>query len=374
MTDPNDGLRMTEFLNAAVELLTIQSTADRPDDLQRAVDFVVDFVGPGFHVERFASHGKPSALLYCGDRRPTFRVLLNGHVDVVPASPEQFRPYTDDGRLYARGAQDMKITALAQAHVFRQTAAELPFPLGLQVVADEEIGGRDGTGHQVENGVDAEFALFGESSGLDIVADSKGLVQAKLSARGRSAHGAYPWLGDNALLQIMDTVARLRAVYPMPDQAEWRTTVNVARVSTSNQAANKVPDDAEAWLDIRFPAQDRDLGGRSSAEIADYLQSLCEPGVTAEVLARGAPHHVDHDHPDVRALGEAARSAGYGGRFIYKHGSCDARYLAAKGVAAVAFGIGGDGQHGPDEYAEISTIEPYCQALEGFLALGAANI
>ena len=58
------------FLAAASELLAIPSTADRPADLGQALDFMLDFVGPGFTVERFESGGKPSALVYAGADRP----------------------------------------------------------------------------------------------------------------------------------------------------------------------------------------------------------------------------------------------------------------------------------------------------------------
>jgi succinyl-diaminopimelate desuccinylase len=75
------------FLAAASELLAMPSTADRPDELRRALNFVVDFVGPGFTVERFESGGKPSALIYREGERPRFRVILNAHLDVVPAPP-----------------------------------------------------------------------------------------------------------------------------------------------------------------------------------------------------------------------------------------------------------------------------------------------
>ena len=54
------------FLAAACTLLAVPSTADRPDDLHRALGLVIDFVGPGFTVERFGSGGKPSALLSAG--------------------------------------------------------------------------------------------------------------------------------------------------------------------------------------------------------------------------------------------------------------------------------------------------------------------
>jgi succinyl-diaminopimelate desuccinylase len=58
------------FLAVVSELPAIQSTADRATDLSKALDFALDFVGPGFTVERFESGGKPSALLYIGTDRP----------------------------------------------------------------------------------------------------------------------------------------------------------------------------------------------------------------------------------------------------------------------------------------------------------------
>src|SRR5262249_39902198 len=169
MTGQDGGVDLDAFLATAVDLLAIPSTADQPQQLRRAVGFVVDFVGPGFVVEWFESSGKPSALLYPdrfrGATRPEFRVILNGHLDVVPAEPEQFRPRRIGARLYARGAQDMKITALLQARVFRELAGRVAYPLALQLVADEEVGGRDGTLFQLRRGVTGSFVIIGEHSG-----------------------------------------------------------------------------------------------------------------------------------------------------------------------------------------------------------------
>jgi succinyl-diaminopimelate desuccinylase len=154
------------FLTAACELLAVESTGDRPAELHRALGLVLDFVGPGFSVEWFESGGKPSALVYRGITRPRFSLILNAHLDVVPAATRQFQPYRDGDRLYARGAQDMKVSALVQALVFRELAGSLPYPLGLQLVTDEESGGRDGTLLQLEQGVTGQFAVIGEASGL----------------------------------------------------------------------------------------------------------------------------------------------------------------------------------------------------------------
>ena len=363
-------MELDVFLTIAVELLAVPSTADRPEELRRAVDFVVDFVGPGFSVERFDSNGKPSALIYAdGYRaaRPEFRVILNAHLDVVPGDPAQFRPRRDGDRLYARGAQDMKVSALLQAQVFRDLAKTLPYPLALQLVADEEVGGRDGTLHQLQQGVTGTFVVIGEHSGLNIVADSKGLLHARLRAGGHSGHGAYPWLGDNALIKLVNTVSRLLARYPVPTEEVWRTTVNLARVDTPNRPFNQIPAQAEAWLDIRFPAEDADLNGRTPREIAEYLRTFCEPGVTVAIDQVDPPHHTDHDRAEVKELRTAAQSHGYPADFLYKHGSGDGGFYSGRGIAAVAFGVGGAGQHGPDEYVEIATIVPYYRALKEFL-------
>ena len=356
------------FLAAASELLSIQSTADRPAELNRALDFAVDFVGPGFTVERFESGGKPSALLYVAAERPRrFQVILNAHLDVVPAEPAQFRPRRDGDRLYARGAQDMKVSALVQTQVFRELARTVPYPLALQLVTDEEVGGRNGTLHQIDQGVGGEFVVIGESSGLRIVTDSKGMITATLRAVGRGGHSAYPWFADNALVKLHRTLDRLLAAYPVPTEEAWRTTVNVAKIETPNQARNQIPALAEAWLDLRFPPEDSDLNGKTAEEITAHLAAFCEPGVTAVVDLADPPHHANRDRPEIRRLREAAADRGYRADFLRKHGAADGRFYYQRGIDAVIFGIGGDGLHGPDEYADTTTIAPYYRALTDFL-------
>ena len=287
---------------------------------------------------------------------------------MVPAAAGQFRPRRDGDRLYARGAQDMKISALAEALAFRQLAAALPYPVALQLVTDEEVGGRNGTRYQLERGVRGQFVIIGETSRLRIVTDSKGMLGVTLRATGHGAHSAYQWFGDNALVKLVGSVERVLARYPVATAEEWRTTVNLARIDTPNQARNQIPAAAEAWLDIRFPSEDHDFSGRSASEVAAYLQTFCEPGVTAVVDSLDAPHHTDRDRPEIGRLRAAALAQGYQPDFLRKHGAGDGRFYGALGIAAVAFGVGGDGQHGADEYAEISTIEPYYRALRQFLA------
>jgi succinyl-diaminopimelate desuccinylase len=157
------------------------------------------------------------------------------------------------------------------------------------------------------------------------------------------------------------------ARYPVVTEEAWRTTVNLARIQTPNTARNQIPELAEAWLDIRFPPEDADFNDKSAREITAYLAVFCEPGVTPVVDYADPPHRADQNRPEVRSLQQAARNQGYRGGFLRKHGAGDARFYYQKGVDAVAFGIGGDGQHGADEYADTTTIAPYYRALRKFL-------
>jgi succinyl-diaminopimelate desuccinylase len=352
-------------IDRLADLIAIRSTADRPDDLRRALDLVVAEAGPAWTVRRFTSHGKPSALLHPPGADGPFRVILNAHLDVVPGADDQFVPRRDDTRLYGRGAHDMKAAALVLTGVFRDLAATLPYPIALQLVTDEEVGGADGTGHQLDQGVRAAFVIIGEQSALRVVTDSKGICHARISTSGRSAHAAYPWLGDNALLALTEAVSRVLTAYPLPTAEAWTTTVTVARMDTPNRAVNQVPAAATAWLDIRYPPTDPDFSGRTPAEVAAHLAKLS--GATAEVDALGPPHHADPSGTEVRLLREAIRTTGHPGDLLRKHGAADGRYYHALGIDAVIFGPGGDGQHGPDEYVDLTTLGPYRDALTAFL-------
>jgi succinyl-diaminopimelate desuccinylase len=356
------------FEDRLAALIAIPSTSDRPGALGDALDFVLAQLSD-FPVRRYVSNGKPSALVHVGDG--PFRVMLNAHLDVVPGAPSQFRPYRVGDRLFARGAHDMKISALVQATVFAELAAALPYPVALQLVTDEEVGGFDGTAHQIASGVRADFVVIGEFSDLRVVTASKGICQAMLTASGSAAHAAYPWLGSNALLTLIAGIDRLMRRYPVPPDEAWTTTVNVARIETPNTAANQVPASATAFLDIRFPPADTDFSGRTPSQVADHLSSVA--GVPAEVAALGQPHETSADNSYLATLRSSLVGAGGPGTTMRKHGASDSRHYHAVGVDTVICGPGGHGQHGPDEYVDLTTIEAYRNALIAFLTSSAAS-
>jgi succinyl-diaminopimelate desuccinylase len=237
----------------------------------------------------------------------------------------------------------------------------------LQLVTDEEVGGRNGTAYQVEQGVRGQFVVIGEQSALDLVAESKGLLHAHLHAEGLAAHSAYQWQGDNALLILMRSLDALHERYPVATEEIWRTTMTVSRIATNNRTFNQVPADATAWLDIRFPPEDEELNGRTPEQVSEYLNGFCQPGSHIVVDRVDAPHWANPARAEVRALREAAQRQGYPAGFLRKHGAADSRFYSQIGIDAVIFGVGGHGQHGPQEYVDIPTIPAYHAALTAFL-------
>jgi acetylornithine deacetylase/succinyl-diaminopimelate desuccinylase-like protein len=115
--------------------------------------------------------------------------------------------------------------------------------------------------------------IIGEHSGLRIVTDSKGMITATLRAVGRSGHSAYPWRGDNALIKLQTSLANLLAAYPPATEEAWRTTVNLARIQTPNQARNQDPRPGRGMAGHPLP------GRRHQPERQDHPADRRLPGV-----------------------------------------------------------------------------------------------
>ena len=150
------------------KLVSIESIDAKKEKLNEIVDFVMREL-KGFTIERFKQNNRPSLLAYVGNKRPEkFKVMLNAHLDVVAGRPDQFCVVEKGGKLWGRGVYDMKAAAAVEILVFKELASKLPYPLGLQLVTDEEMGGTDGTRFQIDAGVRAEFTIAGEGTNFDI--------------------------------------------------------------------------------------------------------------------------------------------------------------------------------------------------------------
>jgi succinyl-diaminopimelate desuccinylase len=333
------------------------------EGLRRAAEFVGGWLESNdITAEQTEARGLPVTTAEVGpDGAPT--LVLHGHMDVVPGGRDQFEPRVDGDRLYGRGAYDMKGALAVMLLVLLNLRNQDGVRLRLGIVSDEESEEEDNRGSDalVAAGFLGDFAITGEPTNLQVGVQAKGVLAMRLEVRGRSAHGASPWLGDNAVVKAVEVFRGIESLpFARHSSALFdRPSINLGRIM-GGDALNKVPDSCVIDVDIRFlPDQDPD-------EILEQVSGLPD----TEVLAtfRRPPAVVDASSPFVLGLCEAA-SPHHPERVmsVGRDGASDAVSFLAAGVPAVEFGPIGNGHHGPGEWVSISSLRSYRQALEGFV-------
>lgn len=360
-----------EIISQTMQLVAIPSTLDNPNALREAVDFVADFVATHADVtiERFEQNGITSFLAYKGKTRPTkFDILLNGHVDVVPGAPEQFVPHIKDGKLYGRGVLDMKGTAMVLTNLFCELVNEVPYSLGLEIVSDEENNGSNGVQYHIAQGVRADFAVMGEySNHRDAIYNAaRGHYWVEVGFKGRSAHGGYPWRGDNAILKASSFASAILARYPIPNEETWTTTATISSISTPNATYNKVPDYAVVKVDFRFVPEDEVF--LSEETLRAFIADIHPDAEVLGIASYGCSVFVGEDNTYIKGLSRAmANTTDIQPRFMARSAASDARHLAEYGVSCVEFGLYGHNSHSEDEYVEVDSFEEYAATMRAFL-------
>lgn len=345
----------------AKKLISIASIKDSPEKLKEVL-FVAKSELSEFSSEAFEKNGVPGLIFYNSQKRPDrFKIILNAHLDVVPGKENQYSPVEKEGRLYGRGADDMKAAAAAEILLFKEVAKNIEYPLALQLVTDEEVGGHDGTKYQIEKGVRADFVIAGEPTDFGVNNKAKGITWVNIKTSGKAAHGAYLWQGDNALWKIEKILEKIKSAYPNPEKEIWRTTFNLAKIETSNKTFNKVPDQAVASFDVRFVPEDKDI-------IIDKIKEIVGGDGSVDIITKESPQLTDENNPYVKKLREATKEiTGEDSPVIVKHGGSDIRLFNEVGCDGVTFGPIGFGLHTDDEWVDIKSLTDYFNILKTFL-------
>jgi succinyl-diaminopimelate desuccinylase len=295
-------------------------------------------------------------------------IVLHAHLDVVPARPEQFSPRVEDDRLFGRGAYDMKGGLAAMMCATRDLAEQGAVRVHLVCVADEESdeAAQRGSDYLVQRGYRGDFAITGEPTDLRIGVQAKGVLAMRIAVTGKAAHGATPWLGDNAVVKAVDVFRQIAALPFARESTELfdRPSINLGRI-VGGDALNKVPDTCVIDVVVRYlPGQDPEAILAAVGEIPDAS--------VAEVFHRDAAM-VDPNNPYVRVLAEAVTRGGEGAPAeqisVGRDGASDAVSFLAAGIPAVEFGPVGGGHHGPDEWVSLSSLERYRATLVDFVNL-----
>ena len=308
-------------------------------------------------------HGLPVTVADVGPETAPITLLLHGHIDVVPGRAEQFEPRVDGDRLYGRGAYDMKGAVAAMLLAVADLREQDGVRVRLGIVPDEESEEELERGGDVlvDEGFIGDFAITGEPTDMHVGVAAKGVVAMRLRVDGRAAHGATPWLGENAILRAIDV---FRAIQSLPFASRSselfdRPSINLGRI-LGGDALNKVPDTCFIDVDVRYlPEQDPDA---IIAEVAGI------PGATVVSTFRRAPAAVDPGSPFVRALCKATASHHEGEVMsVGRDGASDAVSFLRAGIPAVEFGPLGAGHHGPEEWVSVGSLAAYRRALVDFV-------
>ena len=299
--------------------------------------------------------------------RPT--LLVNGHLDVVPLveadwTVPPFGGVVRDGRLYGRGACDMKGGIAAAIEGLRgcvdagvRPACDVTFHL----VADEETGGRWGTEALLDSGrIQADAAIVPEPSELGICVAERGALLAEITVTGRAAHGSDPARGRSAIADAARLVLALQEA-DFGDPAHpllGSPTCNVGTIA-GGTAPNIVASSAVLRVDRRLlPGQSREQALTTLRAVLD--RAAPDVGYRLEVLAFVEASELAAEHPFVDVLRAACAPARNSTqspvRGLYL--GTDARFLRNQlGIPAVVYGPGSmTVAHTADEYVPLAEL------------------
>ena len=288
-----------------------------------------------------------------------------GHTDVVPPGDiaawthPPFAAEIADGRLYGRGAQDMKG---AIAAFIAAIPPSNPGSLSLLITGDEEGPAIDGTLRVLEwmaaNGQIPDFCLVGEPTSRMTLGDTlkigrRGSLNAWVTVQGTQGHSAYPQKADNPVHRLLAALAELTAA-PLDAGSEFfeASTLQVTGLQVDNTATNVIPGEAGAFLNIRFNER------HSPAALTAHLRG---------VLTRHAPRHdlrvivsgesfVTPPGPFVDALLRATtRATGIIPALDTGGGTSDARFITRLCPVAELGGVGSR-MHQVDESVPVAEL------------------
>ncbi len=252
-------------------------------------------------------------------------LLLSGHTDVVPAGdPKQwehdpFKAEAYDGWLWGRGSVDMKAAIAAQifaAKAVIESKAPLSSSFMLGFTVDDEIAGSWGMKYVIEKGLSSigwpkpTAHVLGEANDLNLTGSFKGRLWARVTTKGKSAHGGEPGLGVNAIDRMIRLIERLRTITSLTHLLMGRDTLNLG-ILQGGQKVNIVPDTCTAHFDMRMCAPGTsDSYERKMREMIAELQKEDSTFEVSEfeIYEKRDPIEMDPSHPVLDTFRECIRS------------------------------------------------------------------
>jgi acetylornithine deacetylase len=317
-----------------------------------------------------AAPGRPNVIATARGSGGGRTLLLNAHTDTVSHGEmtDPLVPRAQSGRLYGRGAYDMK-GGLAACLVAAAEAAtrDLRGDVVVAAVVDEEFSSL-GTQLLLER-ARADAAIVAEPTGMQVVIAHKGFVAFEIETHGRAAHGSRPDLGVDAIarmgptlvgLEELDRALRRQSSHPLLGHASLH-----CGVIEGGSGFSTYPDRCLLKAERRtVPGESTD---RIEAEIQGLLDRLRQTDddleVTWRVVAARNPFEIDSAEEIVALVGRHAGTGAPLGESYWTDAS-----LIGELIPTVVFGPGGEGAHATEEWVSIADVDR-CAAV--FLSVAA---
>lgn len=319
------------------------------------------FKSYGLHTELIESDGFPNVVATTQTTR-TPNILLQCHMDVVPAATKLFDMKKADGRLMGRGTFDMKFACASYMKLVDELADELEdYDFGIMLSFDEEIGGANGVKALLDMGYGAKVCLLPDS-GKDwhLEASAHGAWFLKLSKQGKNAHASMPDQGVNAAEILLDAVNEIKKAceeHPKDDLALSLTRMH------SGDAMNQIPDYAEAVLDIRFKhAAIYESLSRRIERICQKYKVKTETAVMADCMNVDAAKEEVVDF--IRIAEDVLRRKIPTGHSL---GATDARFFCARRIPCIVIQPDGGGRHSDDEWVDQAGLTQLTAILNRYI-------
>lgn len=348
----------SELLQTAGRLIAIESTDNNPSGLRKVIKSVCDFFeGSPVIIEKSESAGYPSVVI---TTRPTRspQIMLHGHLDVVEGTPEQFAPQLTGGKLFGRGAVDMKGFVAVAMHVIRDLSySDSPPDIGLMINTDEEISGHHGAQRLAnDRWLPAQMINGDGGYGHALTYAQKGIVQLELEANVAPGLRYAPWDGIGAAELLVRKLNKgLEIMCPRQDELtetdNWGSTACVLKIETSDNTPLP-PHIARASVRLYWA---EDHSGEQVIELA--RKSFAPLEVTGTVDAERV--FLSPDSPDLLRLRDLwQQHLGEKIDIRADNGSSDAKWFAPLGIPILIMRIPGGGAHSTKEWLEVNALEP----------------
>jgi succinyl-diaminopimelate desuccinylase len=307
-------------------------------------------------------------------RDKTRSLLITPHLDTVCTGTswkrDPFKAEIIKGKIYGLGTTDCKgnlACALEAINSLVEEKAKLDFDLVFAATANEESGSEFGLISLMDKGIlKPSAALVLDADDFEIVVTQKGLMHLKIVITGKKAHGAYPWLGVNAIdlsLEVLAQLKRLKFAYT-PNKYLRPPTMNIGTIKGGDKV-NIVAGSCEFELDFRF------LPGMSAAEILKQVRAVVRKHARKFRIENEGiqqPYDIRETHPLVSGLRKAAAKFGIAAPVRGSEGATVITFFQDKNIPAIASGFGCEGMaHMADEFVTVDNLYKGSMVLEEFL-------